>query len=48
MCSPLKECVEGLENPNYGVTNFDNIFYSMLIVFQVVTLEGWADIMILT
>ena len=26
------------------MTNFDNILYSLLIVFQSVTLEGWSDI----
>ena len=29
------------EDPNYGVTSFDNIFYSFLLVIQSVTLEGW-------
>jgi hypothetical protein len=32
------------ENPNYGVTNLDNIFYGLLMVFQCTTLEGWSDI----
>ena len=30
---------------NYGITNFDNIGYAMLTVFQCITLEGWTDIM---
>ena len=33
------------KNPNYGVTNFDNIFYSTLQVFIIITLEGWTEIM---
>lgn len=37
-------CGKGSENPNYGVTNFDNLFYSFLAVFQCVTLEGWSDV----
>lgn len=37
-------CGKTNENPNYGVTNFDNVFYSLLVVFQSVTLEGWSDI----
>jgi hypothetical protein len=37
-------CGKGSENPNYGVTNFDNLFYSFLTVFQCVTLEGWSDV----
>jgi len=35
------------ENPNFGVTNFDNLMYSLLVVFQCVTLEGWSDIMVM-
>ena len=45
-CGVLEECGKGLENPNYGNTNFDNIFYASLAVFQSVTLEGWTGIMI--
>ena len=37
-------CGKGSYNPNYGVTNFDNLFYSLLAVFQCVTLEGWSDV----
>ena len=37
-------CGKGSANPNYGVTNFDNLFYCVLAVFQCVTLEGWSDI----
>ncbi|XP_047124388.1 voltage-dependent R-type calcium channel subunit alpha-1E isoform X2 [Hydra vulgaris] len=33
---------------NFGITSFDNIFLSMLTVFQCITLEGWADIMYYT
>ncbi|XP_073235068.1 voltage-dependent L-type calcium channel subunit alpha-1D-like [Porites lutea] len=31
--------------PNKGITTFDNIFLSMLTVFQCITMEGWTDIM---
>jgi len=37
-------CGRTNSNPNYGVTNFDNVMYSLLCVFQSVTLEGWSDI----
>ena len=37
-------CGKSNENPNFGVTNFDNLFYSLLCVFQCVTLEGWSEI----
>jgi hypothetical protein len=36
-------CARGSENPNEGVTNFDNLGYSFLTIFQVVTLEGWSE-----
>ena len=26
-------CGKSNENPNYGVTNFDNVFYSLMCVF---------------
>ena len=51
-CGGQQQCPDGYfcgklnENPNFGVTNFDNILYSLLVVFQCVTLEGWSDIMI--
>jgi hypothetical protein len=35
------------ENPNYGITNFDNIFFSLLVIFQWVTLEGWSVVMVM-
>jgi hypothetical protein len=53
ICNPTKEedacpggyfCAKGGENPNYGVTNFDNVPYAILAVFQCVTLEGWSEI----
>ncbi|XP_069011378.1 voltage-dependent T-type calcium channel subunit alpha-1I-like [Embiotoca jacksoni] len=38
-------CRTGDHNPNRGATNFDNICYAWLTIFQVVTLEGWTDVM---
>jgi hypothetical protein len=38
-------CGKMFSNPNWGVTNFDNIGSSLLMVFQVTTLEGWYPIM---
>jgi hypothetical protein len=46
-CYDMYECARGLDNPNHGVTNFDNILYSFLTTFQCVTLEGWTLIMIM-
>merc|ERR1719271_1186522 len=46
------QCAAGLtcvadagENPNGGITSFDNLVIAMLAVFQSITLEGWVDIM---
>lgn len=39
-------CGKMIANPNFSVTNFDTIFYSFLMAFQSVTLEGWSDIML--
>lgn len=44
-CDEGQICKEGWDGPNYGITNFDNIGYSMLTVFQCITLEGWTDMM---
>ena len=53
LCSTSDDCEEGWicgktsTNPNFGVTNFDNVMYAFLTVFQCVTLEGWSDIMMM-
>ncbi|OMJ68109.1 hypothetical protein SteCoe_34530 [Stentor coeruleus] len=47
-CPGAYVCVKVLDNPNYGTTNFDNIFISIIMVFQVITLEGWTQILVLT
>lgn len=45
-CDEGFECkADAWEGPNDGITNFDNIFLGMLAVFQVITNEGWTDIM---
>ncbi|XP_061119919.1 voltage-dependent T-type calcium channel subunit alpha-1G isoform X3 [Syngnathus typhle] len=38
-------CSAGLVNPFKGAINFDNICYAWIAIFQVITLEGWVDIM---
>ncbi|KAL3967385.1 DNA ligase 4 [Sarotherodon galilaeus] len=38
-------CSAGLINPFKGAINFDNICYAWIAIFQVITLEGWVDIM---
>ena len=44
-CPVGEFCVENWVGPNDGITSFDNIFAGMLTVFQVITNEGWTDIM---
>ncbi|MCI4381151.1 hypothetical protein PGIGA_G00248440 [Pangasianodon gigas] len=39
------ECRGVWEGPNGGITNFDNIFFAMLTVFQCITMEGWTDVL---
>ncbi|CAK6974288.1 voltage-dependent T-type calcium channel subunit alpha-1G [Scomber scombrus] len=38
-------CSAGPVNPFKGAINFDNICYAWIAIFQVITLEGWVDIM---
>ncbi|XP_039179891.1 voltage-dependent T-type calcium channel subunit alpha-1G-like isoform X8 [Crotalus tigris] len=38
-------CSAGDHNPFKGAINFDNIGYAWIAIFQVITLEGWVDIM---
>ncbi|XP_072539605.1 voltage-dependent T-type calcium channel subunit alpha-1I [Salminus brasiliensis] len=38
-------CRTGYSNPHKGAINFDNIGYAWIVIFQVITLEGWVEIM---
>ena len=38
------DCVNYISNPNYGATNFDNVFSSLLTAFQCATLESWSNV----
>ena len=40
-------CGKQTLNPNNDVTNFDNIFWALLNVFQCITMEGWSEIMVM-
>ena len=39
-------CGKIIENPRWGVVNFDNIFYAFLMVFQCINLQGWSYILL--
>ncbi|XP_063067120.1 voltage-dependent N-type calcium channel subunit alpha-1B isoform X1 [Engraulis encrasicolus] len=45
LCEPGAVCSEFWIGPNYGITNFDNILFAILTVFQCITMEGWTDIL---
>eukprot|EP00347_Sterkiella_histriomuscorum_P003601 403363663 len=45
-CPPGFFCGKRFESPNGDVTNFDNMLYAILTVFQSVTLEGWSYVMV--
>ncbi|KAJ7988513.1 hypothetical protein DPEC_G00324360 [Dallia pectoralis] len=45
MCPNGTECREYWIGPNYGITNFDNILFAVLTVFQCITMEGWVDVL---
>lgn len=55
-CNPGQECRCGhsgnadwdctfVDNPNYGINNFDNVIWAMVTLFQSISLEGWTDVM---
>ncbi|XP_039631746.1 calcium channel, voltage-dependent, N type, alpha 1B subunit, a [Polypterus senegalus] len=44
-CPNGTECREFWSGPNFGITNFDNILFAVLTVFQCITMEGWTEIL---
>ncbi|KAK9955184.1 hypothetical protein ABG768_015072, partial [Culter alburnus] len=44
-CPEGTVCKEYWKGPNYGITNFDNILFAILTVFQCITMEGWTDVL---
>lgn len=44
-CPDGTECREYWTGPNFGITNFDNILFAILTVFQCITMEGWVEIL---
>ncbi|XP_042565276.1 probable voltage-dependent N-type calcium channel subunit alpha-1B [Clupea harengus] len=45
LCENGTRCQEYWIGPSYGITNFDNILFAILTVFQCITMEGWTDIL---
>ncbi len=44
-CDAGSECNEYWLGPNYGITQFDNVLFAVLTVFQCITMEGWTDML---
>ncbi|KAE8620103.1 hypothetical protein XENTR_v10010099 [Xenopus tropicalis] len=44
-CPENTQCLSKWEGPNNGITQFDNILFAILTVFQCITMEGWTDIL---
>uniref|UniRef100_F6Q8W5 Voltage-dependent calcium channel type A subunit alpha-1 n=1 Tax=Ciona intestinalis TaxID=7719 RepID=F6Q8W5_CIOIN len=45
VCENGSYCGDWPLGPNHGITTFDNIIFSMMTVFQCITMEGWTDIL---
>ncbi|XP_078499591.1 voltage-dependent R-type calcium channel subunit alpha-1E [Lissotriton helveticus] len=43
-CPPGYDCVKWI-GPNDGITQFDNILFAVLTVFQCITMEGWTTVL---
>lgn len=44
-CPVYYNCNGPWQGPNDGITQFDNILFSILTVFQCITMEGWTDVL---
>ncbi|KAI4817196.1 hypothetical protein KUCAC02_009472 [Chaenocephalus aceratus] len=45
LCPNGTICRGNWKGPNFGITNFDNIGFAVLTVFQCITMEGWSEIL---
>ncbi|XP_029686834.1 voltage-dependent R-type calcium channel subunit alpha-1E-like isoform X4 [Takifugu rubripes] len=44
-CPEKYECKDTWIGPNDGITQFDNILFAVLTVFQCITMEGWTAVL---
>ncbi|XP_056104648.1 calcium channel, voltage-dependent, P/Q type, alpha 1A subunit, b isoform X3 [Rhinichthys klamathensis goyatoka] len=44
-CPDWSNCMGYWIGPNYGITQFDNVLFAVLTVFQCITMEGWTDML---
>lgn len=42
-CHAGQECLP-FENPNFGYTSFDTVWWSWLVIFETITLEYWSPV----
>ncbi|KAJ8001686.1 hypothetical protein DPEC_G00172030, partial [Dallia pectoralis] len=45
LCPNGSVCRGYWPGPNYGITQFDNILFAVLTVFQCITMEGWTEML---
>lgn len=45
LCPDGTTCRKYWLGPNYGITQFDNILFAILTVFQCITMEGWTELL---
>uniref|UniRef100_A0A674P6F4 Voltage-dependent P/Q-type calcium channel subunit alpha-1A n=1 Tax=Takifugu rubripes TaxID=31033 RepID=A0A674P6F4_TAKRU len=45
LCPNGTECRGDWLGPNHGITQFDNILFAVLTVFQCITMEGWTEML---
>ncbi|TRY57166.1 hypothetical protein DNTS_003263 [Danionella cerebrum] len=48
LCPANYNCTGYWTGPNDGITQFDNILFSLLTVFQCITMEGWTTLLYFT
>ena len=44
LCPLNHECVKSLNNPDSGVTNYDNILFGLLQTLRLITMDNWTDL----
>ena len=44
-CPERYDCNDSWIGPNDGITQFDNILFAVLTVFQCITMEGWTAVL---
>ena len=52
VCANVLRCVEAPfihpqlgENPSHGMVTLDDIYHALIVIFQIMTQEGWVDVM---